>query len=306
LQPEERAHAYTIVIASNFASNHLRIGISHAWVKALIYLSFCLILLFIAEAIDYVGLLPKAREHEVLLSENRSLKSRAERLKNDLENNIARIEQFKVIAAKLRTITGDETDPLTPQPWAVDQPRGGSPVRSPASVASLASSSLLDLADKALSDSQKREQEMLSLWDVLSERQNLLISTPIIKPTIGYYSSPFGFRIDPINRRPLLHAGVDIAAPYGTQVLAPADGTVSFAGYENGYGNLVSIDHGYGVITRYGHNSKIFVRTGQKVKRREIISAVGSTGHSTGSHLHYEVIRHGIPVDPLNYILQEN
>jgi murein DD-endopeptidase MepM/ murein hydrolase activator NlpD len=88
-------------------------------------------------------------------------------------------------------------------------------------------------------------------------------------------------------------------------VRAPADGVVSFAGYGGGYGNLVTIDHGYGLTTRFAHNSRILVRQGQAVKRWETISIVGSTGHSTGSHVHYEVRVHGMPVDPQNYILQD-
>ena len=102
-----------------------------------------------------------------------------------------------------------------------------------------------------------------------------------------------------------MHAGIDIAAPAGTPVYAPADGVVSYVGFETGYGKLVSIDHGYGVITRFGHNSKIFVEQGQKVHRWDVISAVGSTGRSTGAHCHYEVRIHGIAIDPTNYILSE-
>ena len=80
---------------------------------------------------------------------------------------------------------------------------------------------------------------------------------------------------------------------------------MSYVGFESGYGKLVSIDHGYGVKTRYAHNSRIFVQVGQKVKRRDVIAAIGSTGRSSGPHLHYEVRVNGIPVDPINYILNE-
>jgi murein DD-endopeptidase MepM/ murein hydrolase activator NlpD len=83
-----------------------------------------------------------------------------------------------------------------------------------------------------------------------------------------------------------MHQGLDIAAAPGTPVYAPADGVVSFAGYDSGYGKLVSVDHGYGVITRYGHNSKVFVTIGQRINRGDLLSAVGNTGHSTGPHLH--------------------
>lgn len=159
--------------------------------------------------------------------------------------------------------------------------------------------------DRALGTSQLREQGVLQLWDSLSERQSLLLATPSIKPTRGWYTSRFGYRFDPFNNRPTMHAGLDLAAPAGTPVYAPADGVVSYVGFEAGYGKLVSIDHGYGVVTRFGHNSRVFVEQGQKVHRWDVISAVGSTGRSTGAHCHYEVRVHGVAVDPINYILTE-
>jgi murein DD-endopeptidase MepM/ murein hydrolase activator NlpD len=159
--------------------------------------------------------------------------------------------------------------------------------------------------DRALRESQLREQGVLQLWDSLSERQTLLLATPSIKPSRGWFTSRFGYRVDPFTNRPEMHSGLDMAAPSGTPVYSPADGVVSYVGYESGYGKLVSIDHGYGVVTRFGHNSRVFVEQGQKVRRWDVISAVGSTGRSTGAHLHYEVRVHGIAVDPINYILNE-
>src|SRR5690606_16069985 len=111
--------------------------------------------------------------------------------------------------------------------------------------------------------------------------------------------------LDPFTGKAVMHAGLDIAAPPGSPVHAPANGVVSYVGYEPGYGNLVSIDHGYGVVTRFGHNSRIFVEKGQTVKRRDVVATVGSTGRSSGPHCHYEVRVHGVPVDPMNYILDE-
>ncbi len=102
-----------------------------------------------------------------------------------------------------------------------------------------------------------------------------------------------------------MHYGLDMAAAPGTPVMAPADGVVSYVGYESGYGKIVAIDHGFGVRTRYAHNSQIYVELGQKIKRRDVISAVGTTGRSSGPHLHYEVRVNDVPVDPINYILNE-
>ncbi len=138
------------------------------------------------------------------------------------------------------------------------------------------------------------------LWE--AKRVN---ATPNIKPTRGWFTSRFGYRGDPFTGKPDMHYGLDMAAAPGTPVMAPADGVVSYVGYESGYGKIVAIDHGFGVRTRYAHNSQIYVELGQKIKRRDVISAVGTTGRSSGPHLHYEVRVNDVPVDPINYILNE-
>jgi murein DD-endopeptidase MepM/ murein hydrolase activator NlpD len=158
--------------------------------------------------------------------------------------------------------------------------------------------------DRAIRQASLREQGVLELWETLSVQQSLIRATPSLKPTRGWYTSPFGYRMSPYTGAMALHTGLDIAATPGTPIYAPADGVVSFSGYDGGYGKLLSIDHGYGVVTRYGHNSELYVTVGQKVKRGDLIAAVGNTGRSTASHLHYEVRVNGLPVDPENYILE--
>jgi murein DD-endopeptidase MepM/ murein hydrolase activator NlpD len=118
----------------------------------------------------------------------------------------------------------------------------------------------------------------------------------------GQFSSAFGYRLDPINRRLSLHTGYDIRAPHGTPACSTARGVVISAGYDGEYGNCVIVDHGGGLQTRYAHLSKIDVATGQTVDRRKTVGRVGSTGRSTGSHLHYEVLVNGTPVNPAKYL----
>jgi len=115
-------------------------------------------------------------------------------------------------------------------------------------------------------------------------------------------SSRFGNRRDPFTRRLARHTGVDMPAPPGTPIVASAGGTVRFAGYRRAYGNSVEIDHGDGLTTRYAHASKVLVRKGQVVLPEQPIATVGSTGRSTGPHLHFEVLRQGRPVEPLGYL----
>ena len=125
------------------------------------------------------------------------------------------------------------------------------------------------------------------------------VTTPTGWPTNGFISSGYGLRWNGAE----FHQGIDIAAEMGTPIVATADGVVTIAGWNaGGYGNMVDIDHGSGVSTRYGHASAVVVTAGQRVRRGQIIAYVGSTGHSTGPHLHYEVRLSGQPVNPTSYL----
>ena len=128
---------------------------------------------------------------------------------------------------------------------------------------------------------------------------------PLRKPLSGEASltSPFGYRLDPFLGRPALHPGVDLLQPYGAEIRATAAGRVAHAGPMGGYGNMVEIDHGFGLATRYGHMSEILVSEGQQVAQGDLLGRLGSTGRSTGPHLHYEVRVDGEPVDPERFML---
>lgn len=157
-------------------------------------------------------------------------------------------------------------------------------------------------------DTQKSSYEQIEGF--IKNKEEMLASTPAIQPVsnkdLKRLASGFGYRIDPIYKMAKYHAGLDFSAPQGTPIYASANGTVTTAGnMGNGYGNHVIIRHGYGYETLYGHMYKIKSRKGQKVKRGEIIGYVGSTGKSTGPHLHYEVHRNGTPVDPIYYFYND-
>jgi murein DD-endopeptidase MepM/ murein hydrolase activator NlpD len=138
----------------------------------------------------------------------------------------------------------------------------------------------------------------------LLDKESFLNSTPTVLPAVGWITSYFGQRISPYLGKLKMHEGLDVGAPYGTHVNAPADGIVTFSGEKAGFGKFVQIDHGYGIETIYAHNQSLYVKPGQKVKRGTLLSGVGNTGHSTGPHLHYEVRVNGIAVDPLYFILE--
>jgi len=334
--------SYTILIASNRRGETHRFTISASWVKAGVVIGFLGLMLVGTAFVDYVSLLLTSNENHKLVAENSALRKQFDSVEEKLSSLEAGVERIQNFTKKLKLITNvddedrtlklalsqiprqgeavpvEENDagPTDRQPsgeFLIKDPLAGEKIPADEASGELATKedSVKDYAslsiriDRAVKQSQLREQGLLQVWDSLSERQSLLSSTPSIKPARGWYTSRFGYRVDPLNGKTEMHAGLDIAAPPGSPVFAPADGVVSHVGYEPGYGKLVSIDHGYGVITRFAHNSRIYVEQGQKIRRWEVISAVGSTGHSTGAHVHYEVRIHGLPVDPMNYILDE-
>jgi murein DD-endopeptidase MepM/ murein hydrolase activator NlpD len=144
---------------------------------------------------------------------------------------------------------------------------------------------------------------------LIQEKEAMLQHIPAIQPVandeLSRIASGFGYRIHPIYKTRKMHEGLDFTAPTGTPIYATGNGVVTKVGREQGYGNMVEIAHGYGYRTRYAHMHKFSCRVGQRVKRGEIIGVVGNTGLSTAPHLHYEVIKDGVKVDPINFFYND-
>lgn len=329
----------TFLMVSNRKGTTKTVVVSAAWLKAGLTLGIVSAVISAACIVDYVGLLSQSIENKRLRTENAQLKQQFQVVEGKLNALETGLERVKSFATKLRLITNVEAEDRTLKLAIGPLPRTGQAVeseggliRGPSSASATLPAddsifferppndelqgeltvegqrdyaSLAVRIDQAVQDTVVREQGLLELWETLSERQSLLAATPSIKPVRGWFTSKFGYRISPFTGRPVMHNGLDIAAAPGAPIYAPADGVVSFAGYDPGYGKLVSVDHGYGVVTRFGHTSQIFVEVGQKIKRRDVIASVGNTGRSTGPHLHYEVRVNSVPVDPQNYVLDE-
>lgn len=334
----------TFLMVSNRKGDTKKVVVSAAWLKAGLSLFVVLAVISSACVVDYIGLLSQSIENKRLRVENGQLKQQFSVVEGKLNSLESGLERVKGFVTKLKLITNIESEDRTLKLAIGPLPKSGQSVdaevatqtgRQPSGYGAGARggddhdgvffekpptdelqgelavegqrdyASLAIRIDQAVSETNIREQGVLELWETLSERQSLIAATPNIKPARGWFTSKFGYRISPFNSRPVMHNGLDIAAAPGAPIIAPADGVVSFAGYDPGYGKLVSIDHGYGVVTRFGHTSRIFVEVGQKVRRRDIVAAVGTTGRSTGPHLHYEVRVNNVPVDPQNYVLDE-
>lgn len=329
---------FTLLFVSNDATQPKRLVISTSWLKGSAIFGGIVLFVFIAILVDYLGLLVQTAENKRLRAENTQLVKQFQVVESKVTTLESSLERVKSFTTKLKLITNVEGEDRSVKLAMGANPPPGQPVEEYAQpmdqrqpVAELEKQdsefaekppmdeqkqelavesgrdykSLAVRVDRAIKDSQLREQSVLDLWETLSERQSLLNSTPNIRPAKGWFTSRFGYRISPFTGKPALHAGLDIAAAPGSPVFAPADGVVSFAGYDEGYGKMITIDHGYGVSTRFGHNSQIYVQVGQRVTRWDVIGSVGNTGRSTGPHLHYEVRVNGVPRDPALYILDE-
>ncbi len=327
----------TIYLLTNDESQTKKITMPMSYFKISAFILAVVVISLFAGLIDYFGLLAQSIENKKLKIENLNLQKQFQVVEGKLDALQAGLDRVGLMTNKLKLITDTQMkdrserlsfpaqinnvetagsqksmermspedfvqqEPLIPFENPVNPLKGE--VAAEKSTANYAT--LVIRIDEAVKDSALKEQSVIELWETLSDRQSLLAATPNIKPARGPIASRFGYRVDPINGKQKMHAGVDMAVPPGTPVRAPADGVVSFAGWDEQYGKLVSIDHGYGVLTRYAHNSQIYVQVGQKVSKFDVITSSGNTGRSTGPHLHYEVRVNGIPVNPMNYILDD-
>lgn len=160
-----------------------------------------------------------------------------------------------------------------------------------------------DVTEAPSADADAQFRSLFLTWKKLDSIESTSISIPSLQPVQHVtFTSLFGVRSDPFRGTAAMHPGVDIPGAMGTPIYATADGIVSHAGRQGGYGNLVEIDHGHGLETRYGHLSKILVADNTRVRRGQIIGLMGSTGRSTGTHLHYEVRLDGRAINPIPFI----
>ncbi len=182
-------------------------------------------------------------------------------------------------------------------------PPAGGPEGTENSAGSAQAPELTAVLDSLEAQLQDRERQLTVLESLMSTRQLGQRILPSGWPVIGgWISSHFGYRSDPFTGHGAFHAGVDFAAEPGSKVISTGPGVVSFAGYKTGYGYVVEITHPTGYLTRYGHNSRNLVREGEAVQKGQAIAVIGSTGRSTGTHVHFEVERDGNTLNPMRYL----
>lgn len=184
-----------------------------------------------------------------------------------------------------------------------EKPGRGGPEPSAAQVRELGVQEFQQMLDVLARDIEHRADYLNVVESALMRDRVQAKLLPTSQPvSVGYNASSFGWRFDPFNGRSTFHEGIDFAAPSGTPIAAAAGGVVVTAEYHHQFGNMLEVDHGNGIVSRYAHASRLLVRTGDIVRRGQHIAAVGSTGRSTGAHLHFEVLVEGIPQDPSKFL----
>lgn len=245
----------------------------------------------------YTRIAYEVHELRHLRSENSQLRQKTVEYEQNAGKMQTKLDQLQNMVNKLGVMAGlEQSLPETsPAAAGVGGPNG-------VTEAPLLGSGSLATMDKELTSLTARSAELEEFY---RDQHTLLASTPSVWPVRGYLSATFGNRADPFTGQRDFHPGLDISTPIGTRVQAPADGVVVTTAERGAYGNTVILDHGFGIVTRYGHLSGFNVKPGQRVHRGDIIGFVGSTGRSTGPHLHYEVWVRDQAQNPIQYILDE-
>ena len=295
----------TLIIISEGMKKVKKISFSRLGLR---YTSFFLFVLFCFSVFiiyDYLEMKNKMYDYENLRDESISQRTKIIKFANQLKTMEDQMERIQEFDKKLRVIANLDSPS---QPGQISGVGGSSQEDINYRLVlhrrqDLISEELSPKLKKLQSRIKLEEESLLELQGVLRDKRSLLASTPSIWPTKGWVSSVFGYRKSPFTGLKEFHKGLDVATRIGTSVIASADGTIIYAGTKRRYGKMIIVNHGYGYRTYYGHLSEIFVKSGQKVKRGFNVGAVGSSGRSTGPHLHYEVRLNGVPVNPKRYIL---
>ena len=244
-------------------------------------------------ASSYTRMLQKVQSYNQLRTEKEELKDRYSRLEQVAKERDIQVASLGSLASEVSSLYGLKSDPVLI--YTSGEEIGDAQVHSSIDqLYALKHTAMTGAATVGISLGLTKNATTAD-W----VRAN---STPNLWPVEGTITGAFGERIDPFNGEGAFHSGVDISAAVGQPVLAPADGTVTFADFLGGYGRAVSIDHGHGITTRYGHLASFAIAAGQYIHRGDVIGYVGLSGRSTGPHLHYEVRINDTPVNPYKYL----
>ncbi len=295
----------TILIFGHKTSKTRHLRIRRKSIKVGLYLSAFLLLSATFFFCDYVQVKKNAYEVSRLREQAEAQRSQIHFFSSKIEELERQVSKLKDFDKRIRIIAnlerGQEPHPLMgmggPSPSDLREK-----LKNDRDDKGLIQQMKVDV-ERLQSEATAQETSLSELEKVLQTKQEILAHTPSVWPVQGWVTSDFGFRTNPFTGLTQMHEGIDISNRAGTIVIAPANGFISDIGNDWVHGKFLVISHGFGMTTRYSHLNKVLVKTGQKVKRGEKIAEVGTSGKTTGPHLHYEVRLNGIPVNPMRYIL---
>lgn len=322
---------FSLIVVSDETSPVRRFELRKDLVRRSIWAAAISAVILLGLMVDYVRVRLDNRELDGLRVETVERREQVAGFQAELEEVDARLAQLQEFERKIRIIAnlpgsaaaggteitalaGDDTgegdggEGGMDEPLDSEVPAGEAPTRLPqapkdASVKERVS--LLKQAAEYLGEvAGGQEATLAELVTALEGKHKHLASSPSIWPAKGWLTSRYGYRVSPFTGRRQFHAGIDIAGAKGTDVIAPARGKITFAGKRGPLGNSIIIDHGYGIRTQYGHTDQLLVKKGQMVERGDRVATLGTTGRSTGPHLHYVVEVDGKTRNPLDYIFE--
>jgi murein DD-endopeptidase MepM/ murein hydrolase activator NlpD len=300
---------WTVMVVPHGSGSSRALEISQTFVKALVGIGSVVALTFLVLGVAAISRGVNITHSRALENENRILADEIQRMRERMAGLSDTLHQFSTREQELRLLAGLTPTDTTVQQGGIGGPAGTWSERD--DLAALGPEGQQALAARIDVDALARRANILvrslnEAYDSLSHQRERLAAMPSIMPTKGWLTSAFmRERVHPILHLARPHEGIDVSAPMGAEIEAPAAGVVTEVKWEEGYGNIITLDHGYGLMTRFAHCSKILAVRGQRVKRGQKIALVGSTGLSTGPHLHYEVWVNHKPVDPLKYVMPD-
>lgn len=243
-------------------------------------------------------------DYYITKADNKVLRAKMAHISMQVEDGLAYLEMTKKTDKQLRKVLG--MDPGALREDAVGGPQSSDLAAFREQLNAKAAEIREEELARSMRDMRDESARRLSSYSqitlYLADRHNSARATPSIWPAQGNISSGFGYRIHPLRMSGELHSGLDISNAAGTKIISTADGVVRHSGWAHGYGMCLVVDHGFGYTTLYGHMSELGVREGDRVKRGQVIGRMGSTGTSTGNHLHYEVWIGGLPRNPFPFL----
>ncbi len=294
----------TLMVMQGPAGSIRRVSVRRSSIRRLVVTAAVVLCVALGVSVDYVRVRLQVSELEDLRHETAQQTEHIEDYAAQVETIARELSRLGELEHKLRVITS--LDPADPLPLSGIGGQDGDELSPDHAWLTRAQrhKRLIEGFSSLTAAAGSQVGSLQNLLAHLEENSAKLLHTPSITPTKGWLTSSFGYRSSPFTGGREFHRGVDIAGRAGTPVVATADGLVRFSGSRRALGKAVVLRHGYGVETKYGHLQEVLVKEGEKVKRGQKIGLMGSTGRSTGPHLHYQVEVNRKPVNPQNYILE--